>query len=107
MHKMLIYTGFMSALAKINKAPSLLLLFCIFLAAQGSSLVHEFDHLVTGDSSSCLICPLGSNVQAAASDSADLPAVTAPAATWPGRSELLGDDAFSIENSARGPPSSV
>jgi hypothetical protein len=101
----LFYTVSMSDPAKINRVPRLLLLFCIFLAAQGLSFAHELDHHASGDSNSCVICPLGSNVEAAATDSGNPLPLTVSAATGPGRTHCLGDDAFSIENSARGPPS--
>ena len=90
---------------KISLAPRLLLLICIFVAAQSLALAHEFDHFATGDSSSCVICPVGSNLQAAATDSTDLFALIAPAATRPVCPYHLSNIAVTSGFSARAPPS--
>jgi hypothetical protein len=95
----------MSRHRKINLAPRLLLLICVFLAAQSLALAHEFDHFATGDNSSCVICPAGSNLQAAATDSTDLFALTAPAATRPVYPCHFSNIEVTSGFSARAPPS--
>jgi hypothetical protein len=90
---------------KINLAPRLLLLICVFLAAQSLALAHEFDHFAAGDSSSCVICPAGSNLQAAATNSTDLFVLAAPAATRPACPHHFSNIAVSSGFSARAPPS--
>jgi len=90
---------------KVKLAPRLLLLICVFLAAQSLALAHEFDHLSTGDGSSCVICPLGSNLQAAAANSTDpftlMPLVT----TRLSCPNHISETAISTGFSARAPPS--
>jgi hypothetical protein len=95
----------MSGRVKINLAPRLLLLISIFLAAQSLALAHEFDHLAMDDGSACVICPAGSNLQAAATDSSDLPVLAAPAATRPDCPQHFSKAAVSKGFSARAPPS--
>jgi hypothetical protein len=95
----------MSGLRNINLAPRLLLLIGVFLAAQSLALAHEFDHLATGDGNSCVICPAGSNLQAAATNSIDLFELTAPAATRPVCPNHLSKATISSGFSARAPPS--
>ena len=95
----------MSGQWKIRLAPRLLLLICIFLAAQSLVLAHEFDHFATGDGSSCVICPVGSNLQAAATNTTDVFALTAPAATRPVCPNHLSKAIVSPGFSARAPPS--
>jgi len=102
---LLFYTEFMSNHAKFKLVPRMLLLFCIFFAAQSQAVAHEFDHLASGDNGSCVVCSVGSNLEAAATNSADLFALTAPAATRPAGPDHLSRAAVSTGFSARAPPS--
>jgi len=90
--------------ANNNRAFKLLLLFCMVLVAQGLAIAHEFDHLASGDNSSCLICSAGSNLEAAATDSGNLLAQYAPLTSKPQHFDYFGKDAFSDTSWARAPP---
>jgi hypothetical protein len=95
----------MSGQRIINLAPRLLLLIGIFLAAQSLALAHEFDHLGVGDGGSCVVCPAGSNLDAAATDSSGLFALTAPAASRPASPDHFNKPSVSKGFSSRAPPS--
>jgi hypothetical protein len=90
---------------KINLVPRLLLLFCLLLAAQGIALAHQLDHLATEDSSSCVICPVGSNIQAAALDSGDISGPGKYTAIRPVSIGHLCVTEVATGSSARAPPS--
>lgn len=102
---LLFYTESMSNHAKFKLMPRVLLLFCIFFAAQTLALAHEFDHKVSGDNGSCVVCPVGSNLEAAATNSSELFALTAPAATRPSCPDHFSKALVSTGFSARAPPS--
>ena len=82
----------------------LLLLLFVTLAAQSLAFAHEFDHLGAGDNSPCLICPLGSNVEAAAAESGHtlMPQVSVTVESAP--PVCTRPNAFSITAPARDPP---
>ena len=102
---LLFYTESMSNHTKFKLMPRVLLLFCIFFAAQTLALAHEFEHPASGDNGSCVVCPVGSNLEAAATNSADLFARSAPVATRPDCAEHFSKAAVSKGFSARAPPS--
>lgn len=88
----------------MNLALRLLLLLCVMLAAQSLAFAHEFDHLASGDNSPCLICPMGSNVEAAAAESGHMlmPQVSVTVESAP--PVCARPNAFSIAAPARAPP---
>ena len=94
----------MSFHRKTYLLPQLLLLICIFVAAQSLAIAHEFDHVSTGDGNSCVICPVGSNLQAAATNSTDLFTRTAPVTIRPACHRHLSKAVVSTSFSARAPP---
>jgi hypothetical protein len=94
----------MAIRSNMNQALRLLLLLFVTLAAQSLAFAHEFDHLAGGDNSPCLICPLGSNVEAAATESVDAPTLMASAAAESNPPVRARPDAFYITAPARAPP---
>ncbi|MBT8059823.1 MAG: hypothetical protein KJO33_09515 [Gammaproteobacteria bacterium] len=55
--------------SEIKLSIRLLILPCLLLMAQSLAFAHEFDHPAAEEGNPCVICPLGSNVEAAATDS--------------------------------------
>ena len=90
--------------ASIKRALLLLLLSCALMAAQGLAFAHDFDHHPSGDNSSCVICPVGSNLESAAADSGNAFTQIAPITMGPHRFDPIARDAYSIVSAARAPP---
>ena len=94
----------MAVRSNMNLALRLLILLCVTLAAQSLAFAHEFDHLGSGDTSPCLICPLGSNVEAAAAESGHTPMPQVSVTVESAPPVCARPNAFSITAPARDPP---
>ena len=82
-----------------------LLLLGLMLAAQNLALIHDFAHSAAADSSPCLVCTIGSNVETAAADfGGQLSTIPAPAAV-PALTDSFRFDSFAVVPVARAPPS--
>lgn len=84
-----------------------LLLPCLLLAAQSLALAHEFDHQQAGDGNSCVICPVSSNVEAAATDSGPVCSPESPRTEVLTRPEPICSDFRAVVTLARAPPFSL
>jgi hypothetical protein len=98
------YNQFIMIGANIKRAAILLLLPCLMLMAQSLALAHEFDHLAAGDGNPCVICPVSSNVEAAAMDCGETRLPQAPSAQVSFAPNTIRTDATRLIAVARAPP---
>ena len=97
----------MAVRSNMNAILRLLLLLCVTLASQSLAFAHELDHLASGDTAPCMLCSVGSNLDAVTSDTDGSSASEAPEVPLPCRPDSIQADVFRVLLPARAPPASL